>query len=430
MNDASNQPQRPLDLNIHFWEMMMLLAKEPGLRRLGDAFLSRPRQADSRQPGAAAEGADHFPAAARLPSHRGGPAATASCLLEDDAFVLEPGEAVLLGENGSEPARSPGGEARGGGRRREANGEPLPRSQAHPAPGQHAWHLWSLRVLRTVERTGHPTIWKAYSRGLRRFIAFREERGLPSSWPIPVDQIRGFVEAMDSSGISSPKITMYLGALSHISDMFNFQNPFQDFLTARMVAGVLRQRIERESWRPLTIETLRSLMGTIESVCNNNNYEYVLFRAVFNLAFFAALRPKEMVAEHSTVPHTALLLLSDLEMSDDGVSILRNVVETSVVHLRFSRDQWLCPVQALHDYLAVRPQGEGPLFMYGNKELLTRERFLAVFSAALRVLGLPPEQYSIHSFWLGSVVTTVRYRFPQEIIFHLARWPCRRIPSD
>ena len=47
----------------------------------------------------------------------------------------------------------------------------------------------------------------------------------------------------------------------------------------------------------------------------------------------------------------------------------------------------LCPVSALLAYVAVRPAGTGPLFIFKDGSFLTRERLVGAVQSALRQAG-------------------------------------------
>ncbi|XP_025028722.1 uncharacterized protein LOC112541832 [Python bivittatus] len=425
MSHASNVLSRPEDLNCCFWNMLLLLAEEPAFEGLREALSSG--SAAPVHPGAPEEAPP--PSEATRPGYHlfvvSGHEANASA---EEAPEGSEGAAALPGRTLSAEGTARAGEARGN-HPRPPNWDPVTENQAPHGVSPGPEGPGSIQALRLVERTGHPRIWKAYNSGLLSFLTFREDAGMPSVWPIPGIQIRGFLLSLDSQGVSAAKIFTYLAGLSYISQMFNFQDPLQDFFTVNLVVGLQWQRGPPI---PLSLQTLESLMDALESVCHCF-YECLLYRAVFLLSFFGALRPEEMVAERGTALHTGLLCLSDIEIQQDSIGLHLRAPQMSqgwfTFWLGLSEKPWLCPVLALHNYLAVRPSGEGPLFLYGNRHLLYRERFLKIFHAALRRLDLPSERYGIQSFWLGSVTNAVRYRYPEKVILHLARWPCGPLPD-
>ncbi|XP_068045029.1 uncharacterized protein [Anomalospiza imberbis] len=330
-------------------------------------------------------------------------------------LAREPGmewlEPSLAGQRATSPPRSP-----------EA-----PRSESDTSNHQkHSLGPWPLKTLSLLEHSGDSRLWQAYLEGLKKFLVFRESMGMPAAWPIPVEQIRGFL-AVESND-SSSKTLIYMAALSYLSKLTGNSDPLEDPITYCMVTGLKRRAgILRDKYLPVTIEMLRSLLGVLESACVTH-YECLLFRALFTVAFFGALRIGEMVAKHRNVLQPELLYLSDLQLMERKVLLFLPYSpvdqERHVISLALSGEPWVCPVLALRSYLTARPRQEGPLFVHSDFRTVTKREFLAVLRRALCLLGLSPEQYGVHSFWLGTAVTAARCGYPGEDVTRLARWPC------
>ena len=65
--------------------------------------------------------------------------------------------------------------------------------------------------------------------------------------------------------------------------------------------------------------------------------------------------------------------------------------------------QDICPVATAMACLAVRRDGEGPLFKFADGWYLTKERFTCRIREALVALGLRSEDYAGHSFRIGLI---------------------------
>ena len=68
----------------------------------------------------------------------------------------------------------------------------------------------------------------------------------------------------------------------------------------------------------------------------------------------------------------------------------------------------LCPVAALLDYLDVRGSTPGPLFIFVNGRLLTRQRFVDRIRAAMEKVSVDQSKYCGHSFRIGAATTQKR----------------------
>lgn len=268
---------------------------------------------------------------------------------------------------------------------------------------------WPLKTLMLLEGSGSNRQWQLYCEGLKKFLAFRECMALPAVWPVPVSQVKGFLVVMESQDLPPTKIIKYVEGLSFISKMVDHPDPLQDPAICHVISRLKRRTaLSKDKYSPVTIEVLRSLLGTLESVCSSP-YECILFRALFTVAFWGALHTEEIVANQRNVVQPKLLYLSDLQLTGWSANLCLHTSqigqERSLVQLGLSREMWICPVEALRVYVAARPQGEGPLFVHLDSRPVTKREFLTVFRRALGLAGRPPNHYGVHSFWLGALVT-------------------------
>ncbi|XP_053797311.1 uncharacterized protein LOC128787294 isoform X2 [Vidua chalybeata] len=285
-------------------------------------------------------------------------------------------------------------------------------------PEKHSLGPWPLKALLLLEDSRERHLWQVYHEGLKNFLSFREGMALSAVWPIPIEQIRDFLVTMESQDLPPTKIIMYMEGLSFISRMVDHPDPLPDPLVCYMMSRV-KQRISRsnDEYSPVTIEVLRSLLGTLESVCSSP-YECMLFRAIFTVAFFGVLHIEQMVANHQNIAQPGLLNLSDLQLTEGHATLSLHPSyvgqQRCLIQLRLRKEMWVCPVEALRIYVAARPRGEGPLFVHSNSMAVTKREFLTVFHCGLRFAGLPPNQYAVHSFWLGNPNRRISWVSPQS----------------
>ena len=82
----------------------------------------------------------------------------------------------------------------------------------------------------------------------------------------------------------------------------------------------------------------------------------------------------------------------------------------------------LCPVEALMAYLRVRGSQPGPLFMWENRQPLTRDQFVKEVRKVLKKASLPAEQFAGHSFRIGAATTAATVGVEDSLIQTLGRW--------
>ena len=82
----------------------------------------------------------------------------------------------------------------------------------------------------------------------------------------------------------------------------------------------------------------------------------------------------------------------------------------------------ICPVHAMVDYLIVRGQQEGPLFLWPDGTMLTRHLFASALRTIMRNLNLSTQLYNTHSFRIGAATSANRAGFTSHQIKALGRW--------
>lgn len=82
----------------------------------------------------------------------------------------------------------------------------------------------------------------------------------------------------------------------------------------------------------------------------------------------------------------------------------------------------VCPVAALLTYLAVRPLGDGHLFVWEDGRPLTRTAFVTRLRRGLQSAGLDVGRYSGHSLRIGASTTAAAAGVPDHLIKILGRW--------
>ncbi len=93
------------------------------------------------------------------------------------------------------------------------------------------------------------------------------------------------------------------------------------------------------------------------------------------------------------------------------------------IHIYMGRAQSaLCPVAAILNYLASRPEQAGPLMIWKTGSPLTREAFVRLIRQVLTNIGLNASEYAGHSFRIGAATTAALAGIPDHMIKTLGRW--------
>jgi hypothetical protein len=82
----------------------------------------------------------------------------------------------------------------------------------------------------------------------------------------------------------------------------------------------------------------------------------------------------------------------------------------------------LCPISAMLQYLAIRSSSPGPLFIFQDNRVLTRELFVSSVHQALSAEGVDSQYYKGHSFRIGAATTAAACGLSESLIKTLGRW--------
>lgn len=94
-----------------------------------------------------------------------------------------------------------------------------------------------------------------------------------------------------------------------------------------------------------------------------------------------------------------------------------------------------CPVQLMLDYLALRGNKPGPLFITLHGQPVSRANFTDQLALAIKFCGLNPARYKGHSFRIGAASHAADRGLSDAQIRVLGRWKSNafhryiRIPS-
>ena len=259
------------------------------------------------------------------------------------------------------------------------------------------------------------------------FIAFREDFNLDGSWPASSHDVLAYIAYQSSQSRAPSTICTYLAAISFVHKINGWLDPTNSFIVKKMKEGCKRQDIRSDSRRPITYIILRQLVSILPSVCSSS-FEAALFKAAFSLCFFGFLRVGEFASYSKSADTSRLISFSDVSLSDNRLRVIIRFsktdqvgVSTSLIFTRAS-DASVCPVIAIAEFLSVRGCFAGPLFTHFNREPLTRSQFAYIMREGIRVLGLPTDGFTPHSFRIGAATSAALCGIPDAEIQALGRW--------
>lgn len=182
---------------------------------------------------------------------------------------------------------------------------------------------------------------------------------------------------------------------------------------------------------PLTSDLLSRCILKLRSGYLSVSVDLTL-ECMFLLAFYGFLRCSEFAPTSSKYNPSIHLRLSDLSMHmPDSLIFTLRKSKTDQLGLSFPiylfrLDSILSPLEPLTKYITFRLSAnaspQDPLFLTESGKMATRFWFSKHFFQILRMSGISPDYYSIHSFRIGAASTAAKAGIPDHKIQALGRW--------
>lgn len=260
--------------------------------------------------------------------------------------------------------------------------------------------------------------------------------GVTTPYPLQEDILCRYVALLANEGLRHRTIKSYLSGLRCLQIQQGLGNPFAETLPKLdyVLTGV--KRVETGSGSkprtrlPITIEILQQLRRVWLS--QPAWAEGIVLWAAACVGFFGFLRAGEFTVPSAEAYDPAVHLnLGDIALdSHTAPSVVRLSIKQSktdpfrqgVSVFLGKSESAVCPVQALIEYIGIRPSTPGPLFVLSTGAPLTREYLVSNMRSALREAGLDDSAYSGHSFRIGAATTAAQRGLEDSLIQTLGRW--------
>lgn len=266
-----------------------------------------------------------------------------------------------------------------------------------------------------------------YRTAVCSFNNFRLQYGFPVDYPGRADHFVMYISYCFEMGFSPSTIRSYISGLSFYHKLHNWFDPLELFVVKKLLEGYSRSRRRVDNRAPVTPQILHSICTLLPSICYND-YEAILFKAAYLLAYFGLLRVSEVV--HSTWQHHGrALLLDDIKFDHSCAVVVAirqsktcQMGEPTYLRIPCEADSNMCPVCSLKKYLAVRPSTQGYFFKHKNDKPLTRAQFSAVLAKCISSSPYKGANLLSHSFRIGRASELASKGVPDEAIMKLGRW--------
>ena len=268
-----------------------------------------------------------------------------------------------------------------------------------------------------------------YNTSIRSYDNFRAKYKIPCSWPTTAQHVIMFISFCFEEGLLPSTIATYIAGINYFHKLRNWEDFGQNFLIKKVLEGCRRLRNHGKDQRaPITFNMLINICQALRLVCCNG-YEAKLFQSAFTLAFFGLFRISELLGKSQDSRLKALQRDDIIFLNDSKViQVTLRVYKTNqlgvptLLKLPCENNNLVCPVCTMLNYLQLRPNVKGPLFIHLNGSLVTRYQFAAILAKCIQVCNGSSRNYKSHSFRIGRATQLVASGVSGADVMKLGRW--------
>ena len=269
-----------------------------------------------------------------------------------------------------------------------------------------------------------PNTKKAYDRSMKKFLDFCQKFNIKEKFPFSSDIILQYISFLNLQKVPSQSIMPMLSAISYKHKINDLPDPCKSFKVAQILNALKKDANPVKQKLPITLTLLNKIVSAIYKL-GLSNYEALLFRTMFLMQFFFALR----IGEFTESRHN--LSVEEISLKDDSITINFKSYKHSTdmidsPHIVHKSKEGPCPVEALKNYISLRGKNPGPLFIIHNKSI-KRSNYNRIFKLLLKSLGENESQYSSHSFRAGATTYWSNKGLSELQIKRLGRWKSNAI---
>ena len=274
-----------------------------------------------------------------------------------------------------------------------------------------------------IEASLAPTTRTAYARIHQQLALFlRRPHNVPL-FPVSVSELADFLGSRFEAGCTATTLSTAASAIAHGHRDVGLPDPTSAFQIKQLLAGARRLRTSIDQRLALSMQDVMNICGVIHSL-PISPVDRAAFCALIPLAFFAMLRPGELVVS-ATDAHT--VRVQHVSIAGDALTIVipssKTPANEFTVHMVARPDISVCPVSAIREYSKVRGPGRSNdvFFIDGRRRPITYD-LTVILRQAGRIVGLDAARLSGHCLRISGASHGAEVGLTELQIQELGRW--------
>ena len=243
--------------------------------------------------------------------------------------------------------------------------------------------------------------------------------------PINAHIIALYITHLWRSNLKPSTIRTYLSAISYFHKINEQEDPTNSYFVKQVLKGATRSnKLVSKQLKPFSKTLLLRVFNNIEKLYAFR-YEQYLYKALLSLSYYACLRAGEAVISNSD-NHTLHLDNIDIVSNNSITLKFKSYKHCNSPTTKFiinpASNTIICPVKNLSNFLALRPNSPGPLFIFIDGTPVTRTHYSEFIKYAVNFIGLDPSNYNTHSVRIGRATDLALSGVSHDIIKRTGRW--------
>ena len=260
-------------------------------------------------------------------------------------------------------------------------------------------------VQASLARSTHAT----YNSCICRYVSFVESYNLGSAWPASHASISSYIAFLSLDGYAPASVTTHMAAISYVHKINIWSDPTNSFLIKKLMEGCRRQnprvdkRLPIHTWAPLPDRWDFAFYMQVFI------WRGIIWGSISGSIFFGFLRVGEFASVSKSADSSRILAITDVAFNEGGLELIIRFSKTDqrgkavTLFLQRAANSTFCPVVALFDFIGIRANEPGPLFVHFDMTPLSISQFSRILKRAISVVGLDPSSYSAHSLRIGGI---------------------------
>ena len=273
---------------------------------------------------------------------------------------------------------------------------------------------------------------KSYRKAIESFKDFvKKSTNNDIFFPPSLQNVLNYITYLHLNGYAYTTVVGKISAIAYLCKILNVVDITKLFVVQKMLVAVKRKGHCIDSRAPITFDILVKIIQAVD-FSDRPIYLKLLIKSMYLIAFNAFLRVGEFTVNTQN-DYRKVIQISDIRFFEDSTN--ERVLELTIreykhnikgppfiVLIPKSTHKNVCVVNILMEYIKIRPNVIGPLFIFTDSKAVSRRFFINELNKDAQCTGMISKNIKSHSFRIGAATTASMCGINDDTIKRLGRW--------